>query len=199
MSQGNEGPILWLVRHGETEWSRTGQHTGRSDLPLTDKGREQAERLHPLLAPLRFAAVVTSPRQRARETCALAGCGHRPDAAAVVDEDLAEWDYGEYEGITSAQIHSRAPEWSLWRDGCPGGESPEAICARVDRLIDRWGARAGNVALFGHGHVLRLVALRWLAWPLEQGAQLALDTATVGALGYAGGRRSLLVWNRPTY
>jgi probable phosphoglycerate mutase len=197
VTERNAGPILWLLRHGETEWSRTGQHTGRTDLPLTDKGREQAERLFPHMAPLPLSAVVVSPRQRARETCALAGCAHRPDAPAVVDEDLAEWDYGEYEGITSAQIRARTPDWSLWRDGCPGGESPEAICARVDRLIDRWGTRPSQVAMFGHGHVLRVVALRWLGWPLEQGEQLGLDTATIGVLGYTSGRRGLLSWNQP--
>jgi probable phosphoglycerate mutase len=187
---------LWLIRHGETEWSKSGQHTGRTDLPLTERGREQAARLRPLLAGVELAAIVTSPRQRARDTCALAGCADR-SVAPVVDVDLAEWDYGDYEGITSPQIHERDPSWSLWRDGAPNGESPEAICTRVDRLIARWGAIGGEVALFAHGHVLRVVALRWLGWPLAHGAQLALDTATVGRLGHAGGQRALSLWNRP--
>jgi len=196
MSHDSEGPRLWLLRHGETEWSKSGQHTGRTDLPLTERGRVQAGKLRAPLAPLDFRAIVTSPRQRARDTCALAGCADR-DVRPVVDEDLAEWDYGEYEGITTPQIRARDPEWSLWRDGAPGGESPEAICARVDRLIARWGGEEGDVALFAHGHVLRVIALRWLAWPLELGAQLGLATATIGCVGTTGGRRGLLEWNRP--
>ncbi len=185
--------VLWLIRHGETEWSLNGRHTSVTDLPLTDEGRAQAGRLAPHLAARRFAAIVVSPRLRARQTCELSGAAGPPP---IIDEDLAEWCYGDYEGLTSAQIRVGAPRWSLWTDGAPGGESPAAICARVDRLIARYHAGEGPVAFFGHGHVLRVVALRWLGWPLEQGAQLGLDTASIGRLGTAGGARCLLGWNR---
>jgi probable phosphoglycerate mutase len=190
------GPTLWLIRHGETEWSKSGQHTSRTDVPLTDAGREEARRIAPLLAGTKFTAVVVSPRLRARDTCALSGCHALNGTAPVVDDDLAEWDYGEYEGITSADIHKEVPTWSLWTDGAPGGESPLAMSARVDRLIERWAQPSATVALFGHGHVLRVVALRWLGWPLTYGAQLGLDTATIGQLGVVGGKRGLVVWNR---
>jgi broad specificity phosphatase PhoE len=189
--------MLWLLRHGETEWSKSGQHTGKTDLPLTDRGREQAQRLRSVLAPVSFTQIFTSPRQRARDTCALAGCGDRPGLTPDIVEELSEWDYGDYEGLTSPKIRETNPSWSLWRDGAPGGESPAEICARVDRLIERAASWQGDVGLFGHGHVLRVVALRWLAWPLDQGAQLALDTATIGKLGVVSGKRSLVFWNRP--
>lgn len=195
MSAHDSGPVLWLIRHGETEWSKTGQHTGRSDLPLTEHGYEQALGLRALLQEVPFSAVITSPRIRAQKTCELAGCADRSGITPIVDEDLAEWDYGRYEGITSAQIREKEPSWFLWTDGAPGGESPEEMCARVDRLIARYSAQSGNVALFGHGHVLRVIALRWLGWPLEQGAQLGLDTATIGRLNTSSGRRSLVSWN----
>jgi probable phosphoglycerate mutase len=192
---------LWLLRHGETEWSKSGQHTGTTDLPLTERGRQQAARLRPVMEPVTLAAVVTSPRQRAKDTCALAGCADRPGGLIpVVDEDLAEWDYGEYEGITTPQIREKNARWSLWTDGAPGGESPAQICARVDRLLAKWTKVRGDVAFFGHGHVLRVVALRFLGWPLEHGANLALDTATIGRLDLTPGqneKRELRFWNRP--
>src|ERR1700722_8465078 len=125
------GPSLWLIRHGETEWSKSGQHTSRTDLALTDAGREQAKRIAPLIAGVHFTSVVVSPRLRAQQTCELSGCHTVSGVAPVVDEDLAEWDYGEYEGITSAEIHERVPTWSLWTDGAPGGESPRAMSQRV--------------------------------------------------------------------
>jgi broad specificity phosphatase PhoE len=190
------GPSLWLIRHGETEWSKSGQHTSRTDLTLTDAGREQARRIAPLIAGVHFSAVVVSPRQRAQQTCELSGCHTVSGVAPVVDEDLAEWDYGEYEGITTAEIQKRVATWSLWTDGAPGGESPLAMSARVDRLIERWAVPGATVAMFGHGHVLRVLALRWLGWPLTYGAQLGLDTATVSELGMVGGKRGLAVWNR---
>jgi broad specificity phosphatase PhoE len=184
---------LWLIRHGETEWSKSGQHTGRTDIPLTDEGRRQAERLRPLLREQRFAAVLVSPRARARVTCELAGLS----AHAKVDDGLAEWDYGAYEGLTSQEIHAEVPSWSLWIDGGPGGESPEQIGARADALLTRVDAVAGDddVALFAHGHILRVIALRYLGWPFELGAQLGLDTATVSKLGIVSGHRSVVGWN----
>ena len=143
---------VYLVRHGETAWSLSGQHTGITDIPLTEHGRQVARLLRPQLAHLQFTRVWTSPLRRARETCDLAGLG----AQAVIDRDLMEWNYGEYEGITTAQIHQSRPGWQVFNDGCPGGETPEQIGARVDRVIARARAASGDVALFAHGHVLRV-------------------------------------------
>src|SRR5580765_1142440 len=150
-----------LVRHGETEWSRSGQHTGLTDIPLTERGREEARLLEPLLADADFALVLTSPLRRARETCKLAGLGDRME----IEPDLVEWNYGEYEGLTSAQIHGIAPGWMLFTDGCPGGESPEQVGVRVDRLIGRVQSIEGRLALFAHGHVFRVFAARWIGLP----------------------------------
>jgi broad specificity phosphatase PhoE len=147
---------VFAIRHGETAWSLSGQHTGTTDIPLTDNGRRLAERMRPVLAKEAFALVRCSPMQRARETCVLAGLGDR----AVIDPDLAEWNYGQYEGLTPKQIHEGAPGWLIFRDGCPGGESPEEVGARVDRVIARARAADGDVALFAHGHVLRVLAAR---------------------------------------
>ena len=144
---------VFMIRHGETAWSLSGQHTGTTDIPLTDNGRRLAERLRPVLAKEVFARVFVSPLQRARETCELAGLGN----SAVIDTDLVEWNYGEYEGLTPKQIHDRAPGWLIFRDGCPGGESPEQIGARVDRVIARSRKLESDVALFAHGHVLRVL------------------------------------------
>ena len=182
---------LWLVRHGETEWSLSGKHTSTTDLPLTAHGREQAQALVPTLAEGRFAKVLTSPRQRARVTCDIAGLG----AVATIDDDLVEWDYGSYEGRTSQEIHVERPDWSLWTDGCPGGESPAQIAARLDRLLARVATIEGDVAIFAHGHVLRVLALRYLGWPMPMGAQLGLDTATLCKLGGTPGRPALVTWN----
>jgi probable phosphoglycerate mutase len=147
---------VFAIRHGETVWSLSGQHTGTTDIPLTDNGRRLAERMRPVLAKNAFALVLCSPMQRARETCELAGLGD----TGVIDPDLVEWNYGEYEGLTPRQIHEATPGWLIFKDGCPGGEAPEQVGARVDRVIARARAAPGDVALFAHGHVLRVLAAR---------------------------------------
>ena len=182
---------LFVLRHGETAWSLTGQHTGLTDLPLTDNGRRRAAKLRPVLAKETFTLVLVSPLQRARQTCELAGLGEE----AVVDPDLAEWNYGAYEGLTSAQIHETAPGWLIFRDGCPGGEAPPQVAARVDRVIARARAVEGDVALFAHGHVLRVLATRWLGLPMLAGQQFLLDPATSSVLGDAGEVAVVRVWN----
>ena len=180
-----------LVRHGETEWSRDGRHTGRTDLPLTENGRRQAELLRGALAEWGFAQVLSSPLQRALETCRLAGLR---DSAQTTD-DLRAWDYGEYEGITTAQIRESRPDWYLWRDGCPGGEQAVDVGRRVDRVIASLGE--GDVALFAHGHVLRVLAARWIGLEPEAGALLALGTGTLSVLGYERETRVVRRWNSP--
>jgi broad specificity phosphatase PhoE len=182
---------VYAIRHGETAWSLTGQHTGTTDLPLTDNGRRLAERLRPLLAGKTFARVFVSPMRRARDTCELAGLG----SAAIVDPDLAEWNYGEYEGLTTEQIEDKAPGWLVFRDGCPGGEAPEQVSARVDRVIARVRAIGGNVALFAHGHLLRVVAARWIGLPAGAGQHFLLDTGTLCILGYYREVPAFKVWN----
>jgi broad specificity phosphatase PhoE len=182
---------LYLVRHGETAWSLSGQHTGTTDLALTEQGEEAAKRLGPPLSRVAFARVLTSPMRRAARTCELAGLG----AQATVDADLMEWSYGDYEGLTTEQIRGRAPGWLLFRDGCPGGESPEAIAARVDRLIMRVRAIDGDVALFAHGHVFRVLAARWLGLPVIVGRHFLLDTATLSILGYDREVPAVKQWN----
>jgi broad specificity phosphatase PhoE len=181
------------VRHGETAWSLSGQHTGTTDIPLTDNGRRLASRLRPVLARESFARVLTSPLQRARETCELCGLG---DAAAV-DADLVEWNYGKYEGLTPAQIHATAPGWLIFRDGCPGGETPDEVGARVDRVIARARAVEGDVALFAHGHVLRVLVARWLGLPAGAGQHFLLDTGTLNVLSYYRGVPAIKTWNAP--
>ena len=184
---------VFAIRHGETAWSLSGQHTGTTDIPLTDNGRLHAERLRPVLAREAFALVLTSPLQRARETCALAGLGDR----AVVDPDLIEWNYGRYEGLTPSQIQREAPGWLIFRDGCPDGEAPDPVGARVDRVITRARAAEGDVALFAHGHVLRVLAARWLGLPVGAGQHFMLDTGTLSVLGYYRGIPAVKVWNGP--
>jgi broad specificity phosphatase PhoE len=183
---------VFAIRHGETAWSLSGQHTGATDIPLTDNGRRLAERLHPVLAKESFALVLTSPMQRARETCALAGLGER----AIIDRDLMEWDYGRYEGLTPGQIDEIAPGWLIFRDGCPGGDAPEQVGDRVDRVIARVRA-AGDCALFAHGHVLRVLGVRWLGLPASAGQHFALSTGTVSVLGYYRDIPAVKVWNWP--
>ncbi len=183
---------LVLVRHGETEWSLSGQHTGTTDIPLTDAGRAQAERLRAKLEGRDFVRVLTSPMGRAMETCRLAGLA---DQAEVTD-DLREWDYGEYEGITTPEIRKRRPGWDLWRDGCPGGETAEQVGARADRLIEPLRELEGDAALFAHGHVLRVLAARWVRLPPQDGARLALSTATVSVLGWERVTPVIRLWNR---
>lgn len=184
---------VFLVRHGETEWSVNGRHTGVSDIPLTENGRQVARRWRPYAATRRFDLVMTSPLQRARETCELVGLGGR----AETDPDLTEWDYGAYEGLTPQEIRARQPDWMIFRDGCPGGESPEQIGARVDRVIAKVRARSGNAALFAHGHVLRVLGARWLGLPTSAGSHLLLDTATVCVLSSYHGVPALKRWNAP--
>jgi broad specificity phosphatase PhoE len=182
-----------LIRHGETAWSLSGQHTGSTDIPLTENGRELARQLASLLARTTFALVLTSPLGRARETCELAGLAK----IAEVNPDLTEWNYGEYEGLTPKQIHDRAPGWMIFRDGCPGGESPEQVGARVDRIIARARAVGGDVALFAHGHVFRVFAARWLGLPASAGSHFLLDTATVSVLSHYRGIPAIRRWNAP--
>jgi broad specificity phosphatase PhoE len=184
---------LLLARHGETEWSIDGRHTGRTDLPLTDRGRQRARRLAPSLKDRAFRLVLTSPLRRAAETCELAGLG----ATAEVRDDLREWDYGDYEGITTAQIHERQPDWDLWRDGCPNGETAADVGARADRLLVEVRDAGGDTVAFGHGHMLRVLTARWLALPPEDGALFALDTGALCTLGYEHERPVIVRWNRP--
>ena len=184
---------VFLVRHGETEWSLNGRHTGVSDIPLTENGREVARRWRPFAATRTFDLVLTSPLRRARETCELAGLGER----AETDPDLMEWNYGAYEGLTPTEIRARQPEWMIFRDGCPGGESPEQIGARVDRLIARIRARAANVALFAHGHVLRVLGARWLGLPPSAGSHFLLETASLSVLSSYHGVPAMKRWNAP--
>ena len=181
-----------LVRHGETAWTVSGQHTGRTDIPLTDVGVRQAEALAVLLAGRRFVRVLTSPLERATETCRRAGFGDRAQPTA----DLLEWDYGDYEGRTTAEIRAEVPGWSIWRDGVPGGESIEAVGRRVDRIIASVRLGDGDVALFGHGHTLRVLAARWLGLPPSDGRLLALDPATVGVLGWEREVPVVRRWNQ---
>jgi broad specificity phosphatase PhoE len=182
-----------LVRHGETEWSRDLKHTGRTDIPLTEVGQRDAEQLRPALAGYNFARVLTSPLERAAETCRLAGLGDR----AEITDVLLEWDYGDYEGITTKQIREGRPGWFLWRDGCPGGETAAEVGARVDPLVDELAAIDGDVALFSHGHVLRVLTARWLALPPESGALFALGTGTLSVLGFERDVRVIRRWNAP--
>lgn len=182
---------VYLIRHGETEWSLSGRHTGVTDIPLTENGRKVAGHLAPALAREAFATVLTSPLMRARQTCDLAGLGER----AEIDPDLLEWNYGDYEGLTPAQIHALAPGWMIFRDGCPGGENAAQVGARVDRLIARVRAVKGNAALFGHGHIFRVFAARWLGLPPEGGCHFMLDTATLNILSYYRGVPAVKRWN----
>jgi broad specificity phosphatase PhoE len=187
------GPEIVLVRHGETLWSRNGQHTGCTDIPLTDEGRRQSERLGDSLRGRRFALVLTSPLQRAAETCRLAGLGD----VALLREELMEWDYGAYEGRTTPEIRAEVPGWSLWRDGVPGGETAADVGRRVDRVIAEIGAVDGDVVLFAHGHVLRVLAARWLGLPPTEGRLFALDPATISILGYERETPVIRRWNEP--
>ena len=173
-------PVIYLARHGETAWSVTGQHTGLTDLPLTERGERNAARLGERLAGSVFAKVLTSPLQRAARTCELAGFG----AVAEVDRYLVEWNYGDYEGLRTAEIHAKRPDWDLFRDGCPNGESPEQIGARADRVVSRVRAIKGNVLIFSSGHFLRVFAARWLGLEPTAGKFFMLDTASLSALSY---------------
>jgi broad specificity phosphatase PhoE len=173
-------PVIYLARHGETAWSLSGQHTGLTDLPLTEHGERNARSLARRLAGLKFTKILTSPLQRAARTCELAGFAK----AAEVDRDLVEWDYGQFEGRTSADIYKEQPCWQLFRDGCPGGESPSQVSARADRVVSRVRAIPGNVLIFSSGHFLRVFAARWLGVEPAGGRFFTLNTASLSALGY---------------
>jgi probable phosphoglycerate mutase len=185
--------VIYLARHGETAWSRDGRHTGHTDLPLTEQGERNAVRLRARLAGFVFAKILTSPLQRAKRTCELAGFG----AVAEVDPDLVEWNYGDYEGLRTADIRAKRPDWELFRDGCPNGESPAEIAARADRVLARVRATTGNVLIFSSGHFLRVFAARWLGVEPLIGKYLMLDTASLSALSYEHDLcdRAIRFWN----
>ena len=184
---------VFLIRHGETEWSLSGQHTSITDIPLTENGRTMPRLLAPILAKVTFARIFTSPLKRARETCELAGLGER----AEIDHDLVEWNYGDYEGLTTKEIHAKTPDWMLFRDGCPGGDGPEDVARRVDSVIGRVRAVEGDVALFAHGHVFRVFVARWIGLQATAGCHFVLDTATVGVLSYYRDVPAIKRWNAP--
>ena len=183
---------LWLVRHGETEWSKSGQHTGRTDIPLTAMGERQAQALGRNLAGRQFALVLTSPLGRARETCRLAGFA----SAAQVTDDLLEWNYGIYEGRTTAAVRAEQPGWSIWTTTVPEGETVEQVGERTRRVIARAETAGGDVALFAHAHVLRILSACWLGLPPIHGRNLALGTASMSVLGYERENRVIEVWNQ---
>jgi broad specificity phosphatase PhoE len=184
---------VFTIRHGETAWSVSGQHTGTTDIPLTNRGRRLAERMRSVLADKAFELVFCSPMQRARETCELAGFANK----AVIDPDLLEWNYGEYEGLTPQQIDAIAPGWLIFRDGCPGGETPAHVGARVDRVIARSRAVHGDTVLFAHGHVLRVFVARWIGLPPGGGEHFLLDTGTLCVLSYYHETPAVRIWNGP--
>lgn len=184
---------IYLLRHGETEWSRLGKHTSVTDISLTKNGRAAAQRLRSVLANEPFGLVLTSPMRRARDTCELAGLGE----AAIVEPDLMEWNYGDYEGLTTSEIRSKRPDWSLFRDGCPGGESPEQVASRAERIISKMQETERHVALFAHGHIFRVLAARWINLPASHGERFLLDTATLSVLGYYYQTPAVKIWNAP--
>ena len=181
---------LWIVRHGETEWSRDGRHTSRTEVPLTESGEQAARLLSDRLSGVDFGLVLVSPRTRARRTAALAGFAH-----AQVENDLTEWDYGDYEGITTAEIRKTVPGWTVWTAPCPNGESVVQVGARLDRVVAKVRVHGGRVLVFGHGHASRALACRWLGLPATEGRLLRLDTATVSVLGYEHEDPVVARWN----
>jgi broad specificity phosphatase PhoE len=186
-------PVVYLARHGETAWSLSGQHTGRTDLPLTERGEANARALGARLSGLSFAKVFTSPLQRAVRTCELAGFGD----TAEPDPDLVEWDYGQYEGVRTVEILKERPDWFLFRDGCPGGETPDQVGARADRVVDRIRAVRGDVLVFSSAHILRVLAARWLGLQAAGGRYFPLGTASLSILGYEHnfGEPTIRLWN----
>ena len=180
-----------LVRHGQTEWSRSGRHTSRTDLPLIGEGRDRARELAAALAARSFALVLSSPLRRARETCELAGLGGQMQ----VEDDLREWDYGEYEGLTTPEIREQRPDWQLWRDGCPGGEQPQQVAARADRVIGRLRGAGGDAIAFAHGHILRVLGARWVQERAAFGGRLALGAGSVSRLGFERESQVIVGWN----
>jgi len=192
MAHSERLPIVYLARHGETAWSLTGQHTGLTDLPLTDRGENNARRLGERLNEIKFARVFTSSLRRARRTCELAGFG----AVAEIDADLVEWNYGNYEGRRTVEIHAERPDWQLFRDGCPGGESPQEVAARADRVVNRVRSAQADILLFSSGHFLRMLAARWIGIETSRAADLMLSTASLSALGYEHvAQPAILLWN----
>jgi broad specificity phosphatase PhoE len=185
---------LWLIRHGETAWSLSGAHTGRTDLPLTERGKQRAEAIGRLLNGRHFALVLTSPMQRARETCRLAGYAGQ----AIIDADLSEWDYGDYEGRTTPDIQKDRPGWDLWKDGVVNGETVAQVAVRAGRVIRRALEAGADCALFAHGHILRILTASWLSLPPDAGQLFALDTATLSILGWEHDTRVIRQWNRPS-
>jgi broad specificity phosphatase PhoE len=179
------------VRHAETEWSVNGRHTGRTDIPLTEHGRDAARALRERLNKWRFELVLVSPLVRARETCELCGL----DSGAQLRPDLLEWDYGDYEGLTTPEIRAQRPDWLLWRDGCPGGESPTDVGARADRVVEEIDASGGNVAVFSHGHMLRVLGARWIELGPESGGRLGLSTGAICVLGHERQTAVIARWN----
>jgi probable phosphoglycerate mutase len=186
-------PSLVLVRHGDTEWSQNGRHTSHTDLPLLPSGIERARALAPVLHELEFARVLSSPLQRARRTAELAGYGERLELAP----ELTEWDYGDYEGLTSHAIRKQRPGWRLWTDGAPGGESPQDVGARADHVIADALRAAGDVLMFAHGHLLRVLVARWIGESASAGSSFTLDPATISILGHEHGQRVVARWNAP--
>jgi probable phosphoglycerate mutase len=180
-----------VVRHGQTEWSKSGQHTSRTDLPLTEDGKRQAAQLGERLAGRNFAAVLSSPLRRARETCELAGFADR----VSIHDELREWDYGDYEGLTTPQIWNQAPDWNLWRDGCPGGETPEQVGGRADSVLAQLNTVDGDALIFAHGHILRVLTARWLQMPASAGARFALAAGGLGTLAFERNTQVLAGWN----
>ena len=189
--KGDVSAELWLIRHGETDWSASGRHTGRTDVPLNEAGEQQAKGLGKRLAGRPFAAVFASPLSRARDTCRLAGYGD----AAQIEPDLREWDYGECEGLTTAELRKRDPGWSVWSRRLPGGETSDEVGRRADRVIARAVAAGGDVALFAHAHVLRVLTARWLELPADGGRLFALRTASISVLSYEREARVIDRWN----
>ncbi len=182
---------IYIARHGATEWSVSGQHTSRTDLPLLEQGREEAEGMGRELAGHEFSLVLCSPLLRARQTCERAGLSD----AAQITEDLLEWDYGEYEGLTTPQIRATAPDWNLWQQGCPGGETPDQIGARVDRVLERFAGVGGDGIAFAHGHVLRVLTARWLQMEVAAGARFKLEAGSLGVLGHERETQVLERWS----
>ena len=191
MSVSANHPLLYVVRHGATEWSRSGQHTGRTDLPLLPEGEEQARATGSLLANIDFSLVLCSPMQRARRTCELAGLLDR----AVTDNDLQEWDYGDYEGVTTPTIRETVPGWTVWSGICPNGETIEQVSNRADRVIERVRNESGNVIVFAHGHILRILTARWCELDPVEGRRFILDPATLSILGWERETPAIRQWN----
>jgi probable phosphoglycerate mutase len=184
---------FYLIRHGETEWAREGRHTGRTDIPLTETGRDQAGFLQPVFEDVTFEAILSSPLQRALETAKLAGLGHRVELL----DDLREFDYGDYEGITTAQIRQKVPGWTVWSHGCPNGECAADVRQRADRIVARLHQATGHVAIFSHGHFLRVLAARWIDLPPESGRHFLLGTSTLSILGFEYEYTVVKTWNGP--